>query len=75
MIRPQWVWEMLGPEGTPLTAPVSPVFTNRFDAEQWLGGLWRDLAGDGVRTAHLLHDGLQAAPAVRLSTELSPAHG
>ncbi|MEP7764194.1 hypothetical protein [Sanguibacter sp. 25GB23B1] len=72
MIRPQWVWEMLDPAGEPLAAPVSPVFTNRFDAEQWLGEHWRELAGGGVDTAHLLHDGRQAAPAVRLSTELRP---
>ena len=70
MIRPQWVWEMTDAAGEPLTEPVSPVFTNQFDAEQWLGEMWRALVADGVEAAHLLHDGLQAAPAVRLSTEL-----
>ena len=70
MIRPQWVWTMLGPAGEVLASPVSPVFTTRYDAEQWLGETWRSLAADGVHSAHLLHDGLQAAPAVRLSTEI-----
>lgn len=70
MIRPQWVWEMLDAAGAVLAEPVSPVFTNRFDAEQWLGEGWRDLAAAGVASAHLVHNGLQAAPAVRLSTEI-----
>lgn len=70
MIRPQWVWELHDPSGAALGEPVSPVFTNRFDAEQWLGERWRDLAAAGVDSAHLLHNGLQAAPAVRLSTEI-----
>ena len=73
MIRPQWVWEMTGSAGEVLAEPVSPVFTNQFDAEQWLGESWRSLVAEGVGAAHLLHDGRQAAPAVRLSTELRRA--
>ena len=33
---------------------MSPVFTSRFDAEQWLGEHWRGLAQDRVATAGLL---------------------
>ena len=66
MIRPQWVWEMIDPAGASLTAPVSPVFTNRFDAEQWLGEHWRTLAAQGVQAVGLLHEGAQATPTLTL---------
>lgn len=70
MIRPRWVWQMVDAGGTVLDEPLSPVFTTQYDAEQWLGELWRDLAEEGVAEARILHDGVQAAPAVRLSTQL-----
>ena len=53
MIRPQWVWELDDAEGTVLEDPVSPVFGNQFDAEQWLGEHWRDLLSRGVATVTL----------------------
>lgn len=66
MIRPQWVWELDDAEGRALATPVSPVFTTQYDAEQWLGEHWRELAGVGAVRARLLHDGTQATPAVEL---------
>ncbi|MDO8120356.1 hypothetical protein Q6346_03395 [Isoptericola sp. b490] len=53
MSRAQWRWEFVGARGRALDRPVSPVFTNRFDAEQWLGEHWRSLAHD-VLAAQLL---------------------
>ncbi len=66
MIRPQWVWELDDAEGRVLSTPVSPVFGNQFDAEQWLGEHWRDLAAQDVAVARLLHDGTQASAPVPL---------
>jgi len=66
MIRPQWVWELDDADGGVLESPVSPVFGNQFDAEQWLGEHWRELAEAGAAQATLLHDGTRAAPGVDL---------
>ncbi|KLN33308.1 hypothetical protein ACFVSK_02240 [Cellulosimicrobium cellulans] len=66
MIRPQWVWELDDAEGRVLAAPVSPVFTTQYDAEQWLGETWRTLAAEGAAVARLLHDGTQATASVEL---------
>ncbi len=66
MIRPKWVWEFDDPDGRALAAVISPVFTNQYDAEQWLGETWRILAGRGAQRGRLLHDGKQATPAVEL---------
>lgn len=66
MIRPQWAWELDDAEGTVLDSPVSPVFANQFDAEQWLGEHWRDLAAADVAVARLMHDGNPAAAPVPL---------
>ena len=66
MIRPQWVWELDDAEGRVLDSPVSPVFSNQFDAEQWLGEQWRALAAQGAHVAHLLHDGASATPPIVL---------
>lgn len=67
MNRPMWVWEMLGPDDAVLDRPLSPTFTNRFDAEAWLGEHWRELAAEGVVAARLQHQGSPIAPAVPLS--------
>lgn len=53
MSRPEWRWAFADAAGTVLERPVSPAFTARFDAEEWLGDSWRDLAGRGVATAAL----------------------
>jgi hypothetical protein len=37
--------------------PAGPVFTARYDAEQWIGEHWRGLAAQGVVTAQLVHEG------------------
>jgi hypothetical protein len=66
MIRPQWVWELDDADGRALTKPLSPVFTNQFDAEQWLGETWRDLAAQGAVAARLLNDGTQVTATVEL---------
>jgi hypothetical protein len=71
MIPPRWAWTMHGTDGVLLAEPLSPVFANQYDAEQWLGQTWRELAAVGVGSVVLFHEGRPAAPAVRLSTELS----
>lgn len=53
-LRPQWEWRFESADG-PVERPVSPVFGNRYDAEQWLGEHWRGLAAQGVVTAQLRH--------------------
>lgn len=68
MTTPQWAWTFQDADGQPVATPVSPVFTNQFDAEQWLGQGWRELATTGISAAVLLHEGRAAAPAVRLSS-------
>jgi hypothetical protein len=54
MNRAQYRWQLADRDGVVLDVPVSPVFTSRFDAEQWLGEHWRGLAQDRVATAGLL---------------------
>ena len=66
MIRAQWEWVLEDAGGQQLDRPISPVFGNQFDAEQWLGENWRDLAGQNAAVARLRHDGVQAAAAVAL---------
>lgn len=68
MIRPQWEWALDDAETGRLSEPVTPVFTAQYDAEQWLGEHWRELAEAGAASAVLLHDGTQAAPSVELRT-------
>ncbi|OIQ83394.1 hypothetical protein GALL_348020 [mine drainage metagenome] len=62
MIRPQWEWAFDGGDGVELDRPVSPAFANQYDAEEWIGEVWRDLSAQGVRSARLLNGGVQAAP-------------
>lgn len=66
-IRPRWEWLLHDDAGHRLPEPVTPVFTNQFDAEQWLGEHWRSLAEAGAATAQVLNDGREAAPPVTLS--------
>ncbi|PVU81259.1 hypothetical protein DDP54_17095 (plasmid) [Cellulomonas sp. WB94] len=66
VLRPQWEWAFDDIGGRELDRPVSPVFANQYDAEQWLGEQWRVLATQGVHAARLLHDGTQATPALVL---------
>ena len=61
-IRPQWEWAFDDHDGHLVDRPVSPVFTNQYDAEQWIGEQWRVLAERGVHAARLLHDGQQMTP-------------
>jgi len=65
-MRPQWEWALDDADGERLERPISPVFGNQFDAEQWLGENWRDLARQEVVVATLLHDGAPAAASVAL---------
>ncbi|WP_454050362.1 hypothetical protein [Cellulomonas sp. Marseille-Q8402] len=62
VLRPQWAWELTGESGTVLDRPVSPVFTTRFDAEEWLGLQWRALRDQGVRSLVLRNDGTLVTP-------------
>ncbi|MEN5075448.1 hypothetical protein ABE437_16645 [Isoptericola cucumis] len=66
MIRPCWEWALEDAVGAAVPSVPSPVFTAQYDAEQWLGEHWRELAAAGAASAHLLHDGTQAAPSVAL---------
>lgn len=70
MITPQWLWEFRDAAGAVLPEPTSPVFTNQYDAEQWLGQAWHELAAAGVASSVVLHAGAPAAPAVALSTQV-----
>lgn len=56
-VRPRWEWVLLGADGAPADRPVGPVFTARFDAEQWLGEHWRSLAAQQVASVQLVHEG------------------
>ncbi len=66
MIRPRWEWVLEDTAGAAVPGVPSPVFTTQYDAEQWLGEHWRDLASKGAALARLLHDGTQATPSVAL---------
>ncbi|MGV8965115.1 MAG: hypothetical protein ACOH2F_02445 [Cellulomonas sp.] len=66
MIRAQWEWVLEDAAGKGLDRPLSPVFGNQFDAEQWLGENWRDLARQSVAVARLMHDGDPVAAPVAL---------
>jgi hypothetical protein len=66
MIRPQWAWRLDDLDGNVLEDPASPLFTNQYDAEQWLGEVWRSLAARGVAAATVLHEDEPAAPTVPL---------
>ncbi|TQL03904.1 hypothetical protein [Cellulomonas sp. SLBN-39] len=65
--RPRWQWRLLDAAAVPVERPGSPVFLARFEAEQWLGEHWRALAGQGVRTAVLQHDGADTGPPLDLA--------
>lgn len=64
-MKPDWGWDF-GGAVVPSTAPVSPAFTTRFDAEEWLGENWRSLAARGVATARLRRAGEAVGPAIPL---------
>jgi hypothetical protein len=70
MTTPQWAWAFEDADGQPVETTISPVFTNQFDAEQWLGQGWREMAATGIASAVLLAEGRPATPAVRLSSEV-----
>jgi len=50
---PSWTWTWLDDRGSAVEGPLSPAFTSRFDAEVWLGQVWRERAAEGVATARL----------------------
>ncbi|BDZ43303.1 hypothetical protein GCM10025865_26020 [Paraoerskovia sediminicola] len=64
MTAPQWEWRLEVADGTRHGGAPGPVFTSQYDAEQWLGEHWRELAADGIAAAVLLNDGTRAAPPV-----------
>ncbi|NTW40633.1 MAG: hypothetical protein HGA44_12225 [Cellulomonadaceae bacterium] len=61
MNRTQWEWRFVGADGAHRDRPISPVFTNRFDAETWIGEHWRHLATQGISAAQLTQDGATVA--------------
>jgi len=66
VLRPQWEWRLDSASVEPASDSTSPVFTTRYDAEQWIGEHWRSLAGQGVVAATLLHHGEPVAAALPL---------
>lgn len=66
MMTQAWIWQFTKADGSVVDEPVSPAFTTQFDAETWLGAVWRTLAKDQVASAHLMNGGLQAAPTLDL---------
>ena len=75
-----WEWVLEDSFGRRAERPASPVFTSRFEAEEWLGAHWRVLAAQGVRVARLEHAGVAVGPAVvlpldRLATGTTTATG
>jgi hypothetical protein len=52
-----WTWRLETADGTPLSAPNSPLHASQSDAESWLGESWRDLARSGVAQVSLYDDG------------------
>lgn len=78
VLRPQWEWQFTDDEGAVRDRPLSPAFTTRYDAEEWLGAQWRAFAEQGVRTAQLLDDGSLVPPALDLlaarAAGAQPAH-
>ncbi|ROS73034.1 hypothetical protein [Cellulomonas sp. PhB143] len=62
---PQWEWLFVAAAAT----RPSPVFTNQYDAEQWLGEHWRSLAAEGVVRASLMHDGAVVTAPVELPAD------
>jgi len=66
VLRPQWEWRLDAASPESPGVPTSPVFTTRYDAEQWIGEHWRSLAGQGVVAATLLHHGEPVAATLPL---------
>lgn len=66
MTRVQWEWRFLDAQDARMDRPLSPAFTNRFDAESWIGEQWRHLAEQGVAGAELLQQGEPAGPVLPL---------
>lgn len=61
-LRPSWTWQFTDAAGHELDRPASPSFTERFDAEEWLGVHWRALRDQGAAGAMLRHAGSAVAP-------------
>lgn len=62
VVTPRWAWSF---QASPAAdVPPSPAFTSRYDAEEWLGSHWRDLAVAGVSEAVLMRDGAPVTPVV-----------
>jgi hypothetical protein len=51
-----WTWRYEDSAGTALDRPTPERFTNKSDAESWLGEAWRDLLDSGVHQVTLLED-------------------
>ncbi|WP_149202902.1 hypothetical protein [Actinotalea subterranea] len=66
MSRVQWAWQFTDAEDEVLDRPLSPAFTNRFDAESWIGEQWRHLAEQGVAAAQLTQQGTPVGPPLPL---------
>ncbi len=51
-----WTWRYEDSGGAVLDAPTPERFTNKSDAESWLGEAWRGLLDAGVHQVTLLED-------------------
>lgn len=70
-----WTWEWLADDSSAVVDPVSPVFTSRFDAEVWLGQVWRKRAADGVVAARLVRGDARRVPSATVTLTVSAAAG
>lgn len=53
--EPQWHWQHSDAEGQVLVRPPSPMFVERYAAEEWLGLHWRTLRDQQVAGTVLVH--------------------
>lgn len=52
----RWWWRFLDADGEVSAGPQTPGFTDRDEAESWLGEHWADLLDEGVGAVELYAD-------------------
>ena len=61
-----WWWQLLDADGQVVAAPREERFSNRGDAESWLGEEWRRLAEAGATSAQLFERESAVGPRIEL---------
>lgn len=56
MHRMSWTWQYEDVDGAPLSKPARREFSNKSDAESWLGESWRELLDAGVHQVSLFEE-------------------